>query len=175
MVITLDAREKEIIDHVRATLVDMESSDAVGTKVFSEVLTVDDQESFIRIDAGLKSSHACDAGIIVGETDQVAGSDDTETGVVTIPITIVARFFKKRAPLADEQAAVEYGKRIAQLVRDSMIQDRGRGGKANLVRAGGRVINGTEIDGTIRFVSRDPNQMFYAIIIPFVCAYSIFS
>jgi hypothetical protein len=174
MVVNVRNKETDIVADIKMTLETLRASDDL-LPVFSEVKTVDDVESFIRIDDPLKASHKTDAGIVVGDTDQDVGSDDTESAVRKMVLSVVVRFYQSRKPGGDERDAVTRKERYVQLVRDALLQDASRGGACNLVVFNGKVINCTDVDGAARLITRSANQMFYAVSIPVSCVYSVFS
>lgn len=173
-VVSIDSREPDIISDMLNTLSTLQSSDDIGVNVFTSIMQVDDVDSFIQIDDVLMASQKTDAGIVIGDSDETEGSDDTELAVHKVDLSIVIRFYQPRNPGQDESIATLRARKYASLVRDALRKDMSRGGQANLISFNGEIINGTNLDGSMRLLARKPNNMFYAVVVPVVVGYSIF-
>jgi hypothetical protein len=169
--IVVDATADAIVANIASTL---QSVTIDGQPAFNDdVKIIDDIDSFVRLDDSLKRTVGVNAGIVVGTIEQQAGTIDVEDSVRRMPIDIYVRFMRKRKPGEDERSALADVRRLIQIVRDAIGNDRSRGGHTNLVMWGGRIIDGTDVTGTARTISKVPNQLFYVVSIPVACAWSV--
>jgi hypothetical protein len=165
--LTPDTTGGDIIEHLRTTL---ESAQVSGVNLFKEVRVIDDIDSFRNAGDAL-------SGVIAGiYTAPAAEGDPTDNSAIRsymMSISLCAKFTTKRAPGADERAAMIESNRLTDLMRQAVLFDRSRGGKAKRILWGGQVIDGTELDGTPRLDYRKPNQAFYICIVPIMVAWEI--
>jgi hypothetical protein len=158
--VIVDTRATDIVAHIIATLA---GATVNGESVFDSVGAVNDIDSFVRVANPLRSAKVAACGVVEGTIDQRAGNNADQRAVCRLPFEILIRFAANRAPGEGETAALRRGKELADIVKSALLQDKSRGGKADLVMWGGEVVNGITLSGTVRPVTRTPNEAFFTV------------
>jgi hypothetical protein len=164
--VIIDNRASEIVADIIATL---EDATQAGVAIFAQVMAVNDVRQFIRTGDPLQPKPV--VGIVEGTFEQQAADSDDIEGYCRLPVDILIRFNMQRHPGAGELVATTLMKQYAEIVRVALLQDRSRGGKTNLLRWAGGVINGTEVNGIARPLTTVANEAFFTIAVSAVCAW----
>lgn len=148
------SRASDVIDNIKTTLSAMRDGDK---SYWLNVGVYDDVDSFIDVQSELISGRA--VGIVIpGAPTRGMGMSNDEDYAERIDGVIVFTEFSARRVGADERAALVKVQATADLIRTALLADLSRGGFAGLVNFGGRLINGTSVDGDTRLIAGVPNQ-----------------
>lgn len=137
----LDTTEREIVQNVVEVL---ENLTADGEKVFASVALVDHPESFVKL-ANTQGKRI--AAVVVRPSQRRPGGDNGEAYVKRLAIDVVMQFPTKPLPGQIDQEAVSGIVEFSELVRDALLEDPSRGGRAGVVKWGGEIIAGTSVYG----------------------------
>jgi hypothetical protein len=170
MEIASDNRAGEILDNLVAAL---NGATLVGNKVFASAKVVNDIESFVRVSDPLAEPAGVAIGIVAGTIEEAAATTDDEVAFDRLPLTIIIRMSRIRQPGGDEFDPVKETQRWAEVVKYVVTRDRSRGGKANLIEWSGRVLNGTEVTGNVRPLTKFANEAFFSAALPVACGWRI--
>lgn len=144
-----------------------------GVPVFTQVEIVNDAQSFIRVADPLSAPQSACVGIVTGTVQEAAARIDNQLSVCRLPLTIVIRFARNRNPGDGEADPMREAQRLAEIVKTSVLRDRTRGGRANLIVWNGAALNCTEVTGEIRPLTRFANEAFYAASITIACGWNV--
>jgi hypothetical protein len=164
----------DILAHVVATLAAIPATEGDGpeaAKLFASVGVFDDMESFTAITARTLTAKV--AGVVAGEVARGAGLSGEQDYAERLPLEILFSFAVKRNPGKDEAEATGVMHDITRRIRAALLADNSRGGKAHLTNFDGRLVNGTDVDGTARLLDKVPNQAIYTAGLPAVCGWSV--
>jgi hypothetical protein len=153
-----DARLAGVLDNVARTV---EALTIDGKRLFpDDVLEVEDIEEFLLRADPLRPEAA--AGLIGYATERFMAEDNGAEYCMRLPLEIAFRFHMDRAPGAGEEKALRKAHELADVIRKGLLVDRYRGGQCSAVQAGGRLIDGTSVDGEARLAARTAGGSFYA-------------
>jgi hypothetical protein len=157
----------DITEDVRATL-DLTTQD--GKDVFGQVEIVNDVNSFVRVSNPLLVAVSC--GIVAGTVEERDGTCDREM-YCRLPLTIIFRIARKREPGSGESDPVRETMRLGEIAKAALLNDRGRGGRTRLIQWGGGVLNGTEVIGDVRPLTRVANEAFFSATMQAACGWIV--
>lgn len=152
--VTPDPRITQIVRHALAAL---EGAATDGQRHFAEARLIDDADSFLIAARGLSHS----VGIIQRAVERFPSDDNGSLFQCRMPVEVVVRFHMGRGPGQDESNALVKAQELADVCRQVLMIDRYRGGKCSAIMHNGRLIDGTEVWGDSRILSRTSNQAFY--------------
>jgi hypothetical protein len=133
-----------------------------GVPVFSDAVSVNDVESFVRVADVLRTNKKPVCGIVEGTIERRNGDNCDQKANCRLPFDIVVRFMDRRKPGEGETSAMDTAKFLLQAAAAAIMANPGRSGLADLVQWGGEVINGTSVTGTARPVTKFANEAFFA-------------
>lgn len=164
----------EVIESVRAAL--EAAIFSTSGKVFAPpVVVVDDVPSFVNVADVLKLPAGVMCGISAGIVQEDRGTNDLEASLERLPLDIIIRFNRRRPAGSGEQSAVQTLAAYTEYVKQIVMSDRSRGGRCGLIYWNGIIINGTEVRGNTRMLTKTPNQSFFTGVVPIACGRSISS
>lgn len=157
--------DAEIIDDIVEVLKALE----VNGKSLASVIVTDSPESFVRVTDTFKGPAA---GVVAGRAQRSRATDNAEAYVARLDIPIVVRVPEIIGPSGDVQHIIAEVNDWVEEIREAVMVDQWRGGKASLIVWSGKTISGTNVDGEPRWVRHRPGDGVLAQIIPVVVGYA---
>jgi hypothetical protein len=140
-----------------------------GVRLFAEVAVLQDAGTFRRVANAYKGPVA---GIIASAPQRKPGSDNSQAFIERIELQIAVCFLKVRAPGGGEKDAADAAALVASLVRQALLVDRTRGGRAEPIPWDGGLLDGTDVTGTIRYEAKRPGQSSHLVTVPCTVGWS---
>jgi hypothetical protein len=138
-------------------------------KMFAKSGLYDDVASFLAVgDDALKGKAV---GVIGTMPTRGPGLGNGEAYTEAVEYLVVYSFTVKRAAGEDESAGVITANDMAGKIRDALLMDKSRGGRCGFFRRGGRIVNGTSVEGEARIIDTLPNQAIYTAQLPVACGW----
>lgn len=161
----MPTRLSQICANIRDALAGIPTGNP-GEFLFQEAGIYDDVASFVDLAAGKLGRRI--AGVVPpAAPDRFPGMNADEAYSEAAEISILFSFTWKRAPSDDESGPADQMAAMADAIRTRVLADPSWGGLAGLVEWGGRVINGTDVDGAARLLPGSAaNQAIFTAELP---------
>lgn len=163
-----DTWAADVAENVRASLAAAEISAGEGTApLFGSVGVFEDVGDFARVAGGL-TGYA--AGIIAKPAERGFPGDNAEGYTQRLAVEVAVKLKATRNPGQDQQAATAEMANLADLVRQALAADIGRGGLARAITWGGSFMPATDLRGNPRLASPRAGQAFFVATVPVAVA-----